>query len=700
MSRLFRNTIRRAAAAAVILALTAFAPAAGAVTPPPAGVSRASMTISVPKGIAAEHGETTVTALVTNSDQAFLPPGTVSFWRAGRLSDRAAVTRWDSGTSAPAAVPLDTAEVPALAPGESATVVGHIARSDLGGKLHAAAVFAIGGTWTLGGATIATSRGTVVVHPGTSKTKRTRLAIAMPITVPAGTDGVLSASALARYTGPDGVLTRQVDGLLGYPEVAVGIDPRIVASIRALGAAAPRSALDWQQLLLGLPNEIFALQYGDADAAVQVQAGLGTLLKPTSFDWATGPANVHTTNGAVGEPSPTPPQTPSATSTQTPPATAPALPSPAQILAWPYTATGIVWPPDGTVSPQDLISFKKNSLTTVFASSTNVTGLTDRAPRAYFRSNGEDVLVSDAALSTALRQAVAADTETGWNAAMAQVSAQLALLPGKDATVLATLARAWPGSATRLARTLQSLDDDPGSQAVSLSGVLDMPPATGVSLRKLEEPSTRVNQVKSLINTEKRINSFASVLLQPPVLTGRERARLLSLLGVGWLDPGEDWQKGVDNASSRATSILSAVSIIPSGLINVASTEAPVPVTVENKLDHPIDVVLAAEPSNGRLEIDGTAHKIIPADARGTVLVPVKARLGNGRVDLSLQLYSQTGVPIGSGSMIPVDVHAQWEGVAAVVLAAMIVALFGFGVARNVRRHVRSRRAEKASVDG
>ena len=85
--------------------------------------------------------------------------------------------------------------------------------------------------------------------------------------MPADDDRLLDAETLTTYTAPGGLLTRQLDAVVGTT-VAIGLDPMIVASIRVLGTAAPavgarlpRAPGDWS-------NEVFLLAYADADPAV------------------------------------------------------------------------------------------------------------------------------------------------------------------------------------------------------------------------------------------------------------------------------------------------------------------------------------------------------------------------------------------------------------------------------------------------
>ena len=116
------------------------------------------------------------------------------------------------------------------------------------------------------------------------------------------------------------MLTRQLDGLIGHPSVAIGIDPMILASIRVLGTSAPASATQWLVSLSLLPNDVFSLGFGDADLAGQFQSGLTAPLAPTSLGYAMDPANFQTDAARLlgSRPRARPPGTATATPTPTP----------------------------------------------------------------------------------------------------------------------------------------------------------------------------------------------------------------------------------------------------------------------------------------------------------------------------------------------------------------------------------------------
>ena len=193
------------------------------------------------------------------------------------------------------------------------------------------------------------------------------------------------------------------------------------------------------------------------------------------------------------------------------------------------------------------------------------------------------------------------------------------------------------------------------------------------------------------------LGQFATVLDDPTTLTGRTRSDLLALLAVSWLNPRTDWNAAVAKERATTDKTLHSIRILPTENVNLVSAQGSIPFTVSNGLtDEAVTVVLTAAPSNGRLEVDQSTTKRIVKDSRATVLIPVKAKVGNGQVVLSLHLYSPTGVPIGDPTSVTVDVHADWEGIGALIFGILLVLLFGFGIVRNILRR-RSKRAEDAA---
>ncbi|AGW42742.1 hypothetical protein O159_28710 [Leifsonia xyli subsp. cynodontis DSM 46306] len=657
-------------------------------------------------GLLAPGQDLIASVTVTNSSDTALTSGTVGFWLdPDAFTSRRGLTAWLSSMDAVKdRVDLGSVALPVLEPGSSAVVRVPVAAAAVPfASRPVSGVFGVGAAVSADQQT-AEARSSLVWSVGETATK-TDVGVVMPIVSPSSGTGLISADDLATYTAPNGVLTRDLDGITGHSTVAVGIDPMIVASIRALGNAAPATATDWLAHLSALPNDTFSVGYGDADMTGQLQAGLATPLAPISLGYALDAKNFSPAPTTIGEPTTTATRvqpTPTISPAQTPspsPTPLPALPTLNELVAWDYDLPGVAWPGDGTLRSDDLAPLATAGLKTVIVSgdNTNADEL-DSTPNAVVHTASSTLAVGDQRISDALRQAVSAPSDIAWNTAMSAVNAQLALLSAEDTAprkILVALDRSWPSSGTQLQRTLDALLSSAWSTPATFSSIISASGSTDTVLVDAAESQSRIDAIRSLLTDEKALTDFATVLVDPATLKGRTRAQLLTLLAVSWQNPRTDWSAAVKKSREATTKTLHAIRILPTENINLVSAQGSIPFTVSNELPGEVaTVTLRASPSNGRLEIDGPTTKSIPKDSRGTMLVPVRAKVGNGQVVLSLQLYSPTGVPIGDPSAVSVEVHADWEGLGALVFGALLVLLFGYGIVRGLLRRRAQRRAE------
>jgi hypothetical protein len=657
-------------------------------------------------GVLAPGQDLTVSVTITNATESAYQRGTVSLWiDPTPQKSRSALDSWLASTDAVAkAVTVGQAPVDALEPGTSTVVPVTVPAASLPfAASPSEAVYGIGATAALGGsAAAADARNSLVWSPGTSATPST-VGVVFPIISPSTANGLLSADDLTTYTAPNGVLTRDLDGLERHSTVAIGIDPMIIASIRALGNAAPATATEWLDRLSTLPNDTFSLGFGDADLTGQLQSGVTKPLAPTSLAYALDPKNFTPSPTPVGEP-PTQSAAPTASPTPSPTPTAgagPVLPTLDELTSWNFTMQGVAWPGDGTVRAADLGPLVAAGYTTTIVSGANTNAKTlGGTTSAVLPFDGGKLGVADAGLSDAIRQAASAPSDTAWNAAMAKVNAQLELTSkegGRAKNLLLSFDRSWPSSGTQLKRTLDSLLSGPWSTPTTFPLTLAAPATDGLALVDAPEPAERTASIKALVDDEAQIDQFATILDKPETMTGRTRAELLTLLAVSWQNPRDDWTTAVAKNRASTVKTLNAVKIVPTENVNLVSAQGSIPFTVINGLpNEAANVVLRASPSNSRLEIDKDVTKRILPDSRAALLVPVKAKLGNGQVVLSLSLYSPSGVPIGTPTSVTVEVHADWEGIGALVFGILLVLLFGFGIVRNILRRRDQRRAERA----
>ncbi|GAT74748.1 pyruvate/2-oxoglutarate dehydrogenase complex, dihydrolipoamide acyltransferase (E2) component [Microbacterium sp. HM58-2] len=518
-----------------------------------------------------------------------------------------------------------------------------------------------------------TATSVLVVSPAST----TPVAVIVPITAtPADGAALLGAEELAALTAADGALTAQLDGIAGTSAV-IAIDPSIPAAIRVLGSAAPASAVEWLSRFDALPNERFALQFGDADAATQAQAGLPELLQPTTLANFLDPARFAAAPEGTPEPSSTPSPAPTA---------GPQLPDDAELRTVDGETTGILWP-RGDVSAENLTTFAGylGGEATTILPSTSVSG--SRGGHATI--GGHDVLIAHAAASAALSDAAGTVSAAGRQQALAEAVAHLYL--SEQAAPAVPLLVALDRDDSRTEEALRDAIEAADSPGFGLSA-LRAAPATEAAVTS-EPDTTRAAVLQSLLADETTLVSFSSILTDPQVLLSPERIELLRTIGVGPSDAEFDALVAADEAEARE--ILDAVAIPPSSTIQLLTANADLPFQVRNDLPWPVTVLLHVSPSDPRLDVQRVTEAVIPGNTNTRVKVPVSARVGSGEVDLRLSLTSSTGVPIGPNDVVRVAVRAEWETIGLVVFGSLIVILLGLGVYRTVRR-----KRQEADADG
>lgn len=604
------------------------------------------------------------------------------------LPGRAALATWLTETDpapAPTGQVVATAAVRATT-GSQVTVNVTVPASIL--KLAAGKVYPVEAVYSLNAdaqaGTVAASTRTTVISgiPGTANT----LAVVAPLTVPSRATGVVSADELATLTAADGELTARLTALQHRP-VAIGLDPIIPASIRLLGDSAPRSAIEWLDRLEAAPNEVFALQYADADIAGQSQAGIGPL-QPTSFEFAIDDSLFRE---AAAEPAPSPSPTIG---------DRPERPTVETLTAWPYTLSGIGWPAENTVVAADLEQFATAGLDTTILDASAVTGGTpDSTAGAHARIGDHQVLVADGSLTTALRTAASAPTEAVWIQSMADLFAQLALRAQLNgaAPVLASLGRDAPDLGWFDA-TLSALARQRVAKTTSLAALLRSSATTDRAIVDAPESPDRVAQITQLSDRTAEIARLASAAAKPEVLTGRYRANLLAILATSWLADPVSWQKTVDESLESSARLLDDVRLAPMSDVQMFGGQVAIPITVINDLALPVTVRVQTVPSNARLVVDSDVVAELAAGSQTKVLVPVTARIGNGDVTVSITLFNEDlSVQLDGPEYVAVTVRADWESFGTLILGILVIGFFGIGIVRSLRRR---RRGLQAAAGG
>uniref|UniRef100_A0A942SY59 Murein biosynthesis integral membrane protein MurJ n=1 Tax=Neobacillus citreus TaxID=2833578 RepID=A0A942SY59_9BACI len=718
--QIFRSTLAAAASALVALGLVvapAAADAASATSAPttktrvahPAAVDEGKATISVAaanQGVLRRDEDLTLSITVTNDTDQDLPAGTADLDIFRSVSTRDVLSDWlaDTSTTGYLGAPMDSVDVPAVPAHRSVTlgsvqvVAGNVALGGYSsfGARRIAAEYTAGDTY-------AVARSAITWYPDFEETP-VGVSVAMPITMPKGSATVLGAAALASATAVDGTLTQQLDAAEDH-NVAVAVDPRIIASIRLLGESAPSSATAWLERLEQLRNETFALSWADADVTGLRQAGADGVLAPISLDQQ---VNAEDFPGAV-TPAPTASATASATATAGPSATATAdadtnadaepqetLPTTASLLDFPYSMTSVSWPVEGTVNSGDLPALEASGTKTTIVSSGNTSAGADTTVAASERIGGDHVLVSDESMSALLRRAATAGDQQTWSTAVAELTATLATAARSGTAtspVLLTLGRDWPTDSERLSQALDALESTPWVSPSDLSRAASATPGS-LNLTSRSTGEGRIDQLQRLVAGEQSITDFSTALDTPQDLTAPARLALLAAASNAWRGDDAGLTTAVDELTTRWTATVARVEVVHSSSLTLLGDRSSLPVSIRNSSKYPVTVRLSVQPSSSALRVvENDIEVKIQAESSTRTTVPVQS-VANGNVTLTMSLASPTGVAISDPATVSLNVQAQWETVITAIAAVGLVAVFGFGIFRSIRKRIRRRNGE------
>jgi len=667
--------------AATALAFGLAAPAAAVADPTPSPSSTAAPAPPVFSAAASANGilrsgdALTASASRANpTGNSALPAASVTLSiGAQALADDAALTRWlDGDASGITLQQIATGTLDATPAGAQSTAAFSVPATDPAVAGRTAGVYPLLARTDDG---LTAPSVVVVVADGAAPTP---LGIVVPITAAPMTRGLLTANELADLTAVDGPLSAQLDAVDGT-RATLAVDPAIPAAIRALGSSAPPTAVAWLQRLLSLPNERFALQFGDADLASQLRAGLATPLAPTSLE-SYMTSSDFSQPPAIASPSPNP----SPTTGQ------PALPDLKTLLGIGSDTPSVYWPASGSAGADTVGALgalgSTDAPTRVLVPSSTVAGAGESVP-ANASVGGVSTPVYDSEVSGALTRAAGENdtTRRGSDLAVALGYLTFARTASADRPILAVLDRGTDRSRGSLRATMTAVTTAPGFSGTTLDAIAAQQ-ASEISLVDASVDTARVDDVSNLTADEQVIDRFATILDQPELLTGRERAEVLQVLSVSWT--GDAARTAVSDHRAATQTTLTSVGILSSDF-RLVSSSAPLRPWVRNDLPWPVSVVLAVRPDDARLRVQDRTPVEAQASANTRVEVPVEARLANGEVSVGLQLYSPTGEPVGEPQVVDVEVRAEWESIGLVVVIALVVVFLSVGVIRTLARRRR-----------
>ncbi|MCZ2858823.1 DUF6049 family protein [Blastococcus sp. VKM Ac-2987] len=478
-------------------------------------------------------------------------------------------------------------------------------------------------------------------------------ALAVVERLPGGSPGPASPLPVTLAIDPALVeeLALMADGpyaVAGVPDAGTGTEEAqaFLARLRAVVGSRP----------------VVALPYGDVDADGLQAAGLPAVVTRSLPG---------TPEGTAQDPIGSPPvlAVPAADGGAPPaePGEAPTTGAGAEILAEVLDvapATDLAWAPDGSYGPETLATLRAGGVERVVLGSSALTeggsavGLdgSDAVARTSVPTGEEplDVLVADPALSAVA--GAAQDTAGGPRIAEQRYLAELAALtlqapPGSEQTVLVAPPRdvdaGLEGAGAMIADTVGL----PWLRAGSVAELGGVPAADAGSLA-LPATSTGLDgpgmaTLGAAVGA--REDLAAAVAGEADQALRSYDAGIARAASVLWREDPDGFAAAAADARSTLARLRERVTVVApvDGTYSLASSDAPLVLTVDNPLPFPVQVRLAVEtPGNRGLRVGDIGVQTLPPEQRTTLQVPTELSRSGGFA-VTAQVTTPSGSPLG-----------------------------------------------------
>jgi len=373
-------------------------------------------------------------------------------------------------------------------------------------------------------------------------------------------------------------------------------------------------------------------------------------------------------------------------------------------------SASVAWPADGTADVSVLTSLAKNAgISTVVLNSdempeSSLSFSADTAVTSVTTGIGTTmhVLLADSQLTSLLGSASAGSSAGAQFAVEQEFLAQTAMfaaeLPNKSRSIVVAPPRRWDPSPAEASALLSLTNEAPWLRPTSLSSLAssqgDQVPRQalpGDRISSAELSGDYLGQVKSM---DANMALYKNMLYQPDASTLQtlDAAAAVTESSAWRGNGGTAGRLALDKLSSYLSDNEHEVQII-SGETGekflLGGTSGDAPVSVQNGLDMPVQVQVAAIlPSGSQLTV-GKFDSLITVQAKGTstVRMPVHSS-ALGTTTLQLQLQTRNGSPLTWTSQSLSIQVTQYGRALLVLIAAALGVLVLASVARWIRKRL------------
>ncbi len=277
--------------------------------------------------------------------------------------------------------------------------------------------------------------------------------------------------------------------------------------------------------------------------------------------------------------------------------------------------------------------------------------------------------------------------------------AELAVLskerPNEHRNVVIALDRSWSPDPAVAQAQLTAISGLPWIRTAGLSelaGQEQPVDAERVTVASPQSPALFAQgEFAQLRDNQRALVRFATVTEDPSLITEPHWRAVSRLTSQAWYSNTSEHATAVAAFNESVSGVMNSINIVPSSDINMISTGAEIPLTVQNNLDQDVSFAVQLSPSDSRLQAPTTLPVQITASSTQSIRIPVTA-VGSGNVEVKVQILDESGKYVATSGVFRVRVRADWENVGTGVVLGLLALLLAGGIWRTVRRGHSERR--------
>jgi hypothetical protein len=266
--------------------------------------------------------------------------------------------------------------------------------------------------------------------------------------------------------------------------------------------------------------------------------------------------------------------------------------------------------------------------------------------------------------------------------------------PAQSRPLLVTAPRTWDPDPAMVEPVLRVLRNVSWVRVQSVDALLAERPSSVPRSPRLQYPRQAraaelpKDTVDWVMGQMRSLDAIRPVLTAPQLIVPELQQRAVSLTGLAWRrHDGPQLDRARKPLQGRVTALHNGVTVLPGSDVNMVSHSGSLTMTVQNRLNQPVRVLLVLKPRSGLLQVGNRKAFTVGTRGNHTAVIPLRA-VGNGEVlvDAALWTSPKGDEPIHQAQPLLIRIHSNWETIGLAIAGGVLGLLVLLGLVRSIRR--------------